>query len=255
MNRFNLTEVRDILNELHDRYNNHGFIAFDPVSIPHKFSRKEDIEVSAFLTATIAWGQRSQILKNALWLMELMDNAPYDFIMNADTNALKRLKKFYYRTFQSSDLYLFVEVLQSLYKEKGLEGVFLSAYKEHGSIKAGLESLYEKFLQTPHQSRSMKHIANVAKGSSAKRLNMFLRWMIRSDKHGVDFGLWNEIPSSALYIPLDVHSGRIARELKILDRKQNDWKAVEELTINLRLVDPDDPVRFDYALFGFGVNQ
>ena len=249
------SELKELLEELHDKYNRIDFIAMDPISIPHSFTRKEDIEIAGFFAATLAWGQRSQIIKNAKFLMELMEYSPYEFVSHASKNDLKRLDKFYYRTFKSVDALFFVSATREIYKQGGLENIFSTAYREKGSLRAGLLNLYEVFSSVQHEERSMKHIANVQKGSSAKRLNMFLRWMVRSDNRGVDFGLWKGVPASALYIPIDVHSGRIARELNLLSRKQNDWKAVVELTESLKVINPEDPIKYDFALFGFGVNQ
>lgn len=253
--KLNPKELKELLEELHDRYNRREFIEDDPICIPHRFTKKEDIEVAGFITALLAWGQRSQIIKNAQWLMDLMDNSPFNFIINASSSDLNRLDKFYYRTFNSIDAKFIVSGLRQIYENGGLHKLMVDAYDSTSSIKVGLEKLHHYFESLPSNSRSMKHIANVNKGSSAKRLNMYLRWMIRQDDRRVDFGLWKEIPSSSLFIPLDVHSGRIARELKLLNRNQNDWKAVEELTINLRKIDSTDPVKYDFALFGLGVNN
>lgn len=252
----NRQEIKEILEELHDRFNRKGFIENDPISIPHRFSLKEDIEVAGFLSATLAWGQRSQIVLKANKLMELMENTPFDFVVNAGEKELMGLDKFYYRTFQSADAKFFISTLQIIYKEyEGLEHLFSDAYQKEGNVDSGLKRLFTIFEKTPHEKRSIKHIASIAKGSSAKRLNMFLRWMVRKDKRGVDFGLWNNIPMSALYLPLDVHTGRTARELKLLTRRQNDWKSVVEVTNNLREMDPDDPIKYDFALFGAGIEK
>jgi uncharacterized protein (TIGR02757 family) len=248
-------EQKDILAELHDRYNRLSFIEEDPISIPHSFSVKEDIEISGFLTAIIAWGQRAQILKKSRQLMQMMDNSPCDFVLHASEEELKRLSSFYYRTFKSVDLFFIIRVLKRIYSSSiGLEEIFTSEFTNTGSVESGLIKLYKIFHQTEHENRSMKHIANISKGSSAKRLNMFLRWMVRKDGRGVDFGIWKNINSSALFVPLDVHTGRTARLFGLLERKQNDWKAAKELTNNLREFDLNDPVKYDFALFGAGVN-
>jgi len=188
-------------------------------------------------------------------MLELMENQPYSFVMQAQGSDLKRFEHFVYRTFNSSDLLFLLEALRQLYATNGgLEEVCTQFYLQHGTIKDTINGLRARLLQSPHLKRSEKHLANPQKGSAAKRINMFLRWMVREDTRGVDFGLWKGIPSSALMIPLDVHSGNTARKLGLLLRKQNDWKAVEELTATLRRFDPDDPVKYDYALFGMGVN-
>ncbi len=237
-------------------YNRFSFIAEDPISIPHRFSRKEDIEIAGFLTALISWGRRPAILKSAMKLMQLMDEAPYDFITNHTGSDLKRLSGFVYRTFNSSDLLFVVEALRRLYREKGgLETVCNQAYATSGNMGTTITGLRRALLKTEHLARSEKHLAAPEKGSAAKRINMFLRWMVRRDDKGVDFGIWKAIPPSALMIPLDVHSGNTARHLGLLQRKQNDWKAVEELTAALRRFDPEDPVKYDYALFGAGIYE
>ncbi len=252
----NSTDIKGLLEELHDRFNRVDFIENDPISIPHSFTKKEDIEIAGYLSAILAWGKRSQIILKANSLMELMDNAPHDFVINANNKELTRLNSFYYRTFQAVDAHFFIVALKHIYKEcGGLETLFTSEYQKTKGIESGLKRLFSVFEGLPHEQRSMKHIANISKGSSAKRLNMFLRWMVRKDNRGVDFGLWDSIPMSALYLPLDVHTGRTARELKLLLRKQNDWKSVEEVTFKLRTFSPMDPVKYDFALFGAGIEK
>lgn len=249
-------EQKEILEELHNRFNRSGFIENDPISIPHRFSNKEDIEIAGFLSAVLAWGQRSQIIRKANQLMEIMDNSPADFIRNSSGEDQTRLKAFYYRTFQAVDALFFIKVLKYIYNEiGGLETVFSVEYAKYGNIVSGLKKLHQIFDSIEHEQRSMKHIANVTKGSSAKRLNMYLRWMVRNDDRGVDFGIWNSIPMSKLFLPLDVHTGRSARELNLLKRKQNDWKSVVELTSTLKEFDSEDPVKYDFALFGAGVER
>jgi len=249
-----LPKLKIFLDEKVAQYNQRTFISGDPVSIPHKFSIKADIEISGFLTALISWGRRDMIIQSANYLMELMDNNPFEFIINASKSDLKRLSLFYYRTFKADDLLFLIEALRIVYTEHGgLEQITRDGFDKNGKVKDSIIHIRKVLLQSPHLVRSEKHLANLEKGSAAKRINMFLRWMVRNDKNGVDFGLWKSIPPSALLCPLDVHSGRTARKLGLLLRKQNDWKAVEELTSNLRLLDPDDPVKYDYALFGIGV--
>lgn len=246
-------ELKELLNELYERYNRVEFIDNDPISIPHAFTEKEDVEISGFFAAILAWGQRAQIMRSAKWLLDIMDNSPYDFVINAGSADLQRLNKFYYRTFQSVDAVFLVKALRKIYSNGGLESLFTQTFDNTGSVKDCLIMLHKVFDSVPHEIRSMKHVANVQKGSSAKRLNMFLRWMVRNDNRGVDFGLWSGIPSSALYIPLDVHTGNSARALGILQRKQSDWKSVEEITSQLRIFDSNDPVKYDFALFGAGI--
>ena len=235
-------------------YNKPSFIHSDPISIPHQYTRKEDIEISAFITAIISWGRREQIIKSAFTLMNLMDNSPFNFICNAGKTEIEKLESFYYRTFNGDDLLFLIYALREVYLNLGgLENIAHNDFDHSGSIKSVIISIRDTLLKTPHLKRSQKHLANPESGSAAKRINMFLRWMIRQDSEGVDFGLWKTIPQSALMCPLDVHSGNVARKLGLLNRKQNDWKAVEELTENLKVFDTEDPVKYDFALFGIGV--
>lgn len=238
-------------------YNQLDFITDDPIQIPHIFSRKEDIEIAGFLTATIAWGQRKSIIKNAQKLMDLMYNSPYWFITsNISEEDKTALRQFVHRTFNGDDCLFFIESLRNIYlNHGGLEAVFTEGYKKDNTIFSALKHFRNVFLSVPHQKRVEKHLSDVTANSGAKRLNMFLRWMVRSDDTGVDFGLWKNIPASALMLPLDVHTGNVGRELDLLQRKQNDWKAVEEITANLRRFDPNDPIKYDFALFGTGVNK
>ena len=250
----NIEKVKPFLDEKVHQYNQPVFIDSDPISIPHQFNQKEDIEIAGFLTAIISWGRRTAIITSANQLMKLMDNSPYDFVINASSNELSKLSRFVYRTFNSDDLLFLINALKKIYSDKsGLEGVASYSYKNGGNIKGAITGIRDALLSNPHLKRSEKHLANPDKGSAAKRINMFLRWMVRKDEKGVDFGLWNNIPQNELMCPLDVHSGRVARKLGLLMRKQNDWKAVEELTENLKRFDPEDPVKYDFALFGLGV--
>lgn len=247
-------QILSLLNNKVLEYNRPNFIDSDPISIPHKFIEQKDIEISAYLTSIISWGRRPAILKGANRLMDLMGYEPYNFIMNAGQTELKQLEGFVYRTFNSDDLLFVVEAMKNLYSNySNMEELANKCFTENNDIKDVIIGIRNELLKTEHLKRSEKHLANPETGSAAKRTNMFLRWMIRQDTNGVDFGIWNKIPSSALMIPLDVHSGNIARQLGILTRKQNDWKAVEELTTKLREFDPHDPVKYDFALFGIGV--
>lgn len=251
--RLSAAELKDFLEAMVLKYNTVAFINGDPISIPHQYSLKEDIEVSGFLSATIAWGKRELIARSGLKLMDLIGNAPFDFVMSHTEKDLDRLSSFVYRTFQSQDLLFFIKALKNIYLHHGgLERVFTdgqTATNMHESI-AALRSL---FLQTEHQPRSRKHIADTTAGSAAKRIHMYLRWMVRRDNKGVDFGLWKDIPMSILSCPLDLHSATVSRKLGLLERKQNDLKAVNELDKNLRALDPLDPVKYDFALFGLGI--
>lgn len=246
-------DIKEFLDEKALQYNTVGFIETDPVSIPHGFDRKEDIEIAGFLTATIAWGNRTMILKNANKLMELMDNAPFDFVMDHRANNLRRFKGFVHRTFNDTDLSYFIESLKNIYAiHGGLEPLFTCNCSET-STRPAIQEFRNIFFALPHDQRTRKHVANPAEGSAAKRINMFLRWMVRSDNRGVDFGIWKQIKPSQLSCPLDVHSGNVARKLGLLTRSQNDAKALDELDAHLRLMDPADPVKYDFALFGLGV--
>lgn len=247
------SEFKSTLDELVDRYNRVSFIDDDPIQIPHRFSRLEDVEISGLLTATIAWGQRKTILKNANHLMDIMGQSPYEFVMNASAEDLRDLQ-FVHRTFNAEDLRYFIESLRSIYlKNKSLEGLFIPKKKEKDNFSA-IQRFREYIVQNADPGRTAKHIANPAKGAASKRIHMYLRWMVRKDDRGVDFGLWERIPMSKLSCPLDVHTGVNARALGLLTRKQNDRKAVEELDQSLRQLDPQDPVKYDFALFGMGVD-
>jgi uncharacterized protein (TIGR02757 family) len=248
----NFAELKEFLDEKADQYNNVFFIEKDPVFIPHQFTKKEDMEISGFLAATIAWGQRPTIIKNGLKLMHLMDDAPHEFILNYTPKELNRFDYFCHRTFNSNDLKYFIKSLRNIYKNHGgLHSVFHEKIEE-GMVYSLIHSR-KIFLKLKHEKRSEKHYADVASNAAAKRLNMFLRWMVRKDKRNIDFGIWNDFGPENLFCPLDVHSARVARKLGLLQRKQNDFKAVVELTNNLKQFDPNDPVKYDYALFGLGV--
>lgn len=248
-------EIFDFLEEKYFKYNNLSFIEKDPISIPHLFEKKEDVEIAAFFTATISWGQRISIIKSATELMKLMDNSPHLFIISASEKELMPLKKFVYRTFNGDDTLFFIKSLRNIYKKYGgIEELFINGFnKSDENLINGIANFRNAFFKLPHKQRIEKHFSNPLKNSSSKRLNMFLRWMIRKDKNKVDFGIWKNIKSSQLLCPLDIHSGRVARELGLLKRKQDDLKAVIELTDKLKEFDHNDPVKYDFALFGLGV--
>jgi uncharacterized protein (TIGR02757 family) len=247
-------ELKDFLDYKYTIYNQPSFVETDPVSIPHLYTLPEDIEVAGFLTATIAWGQRKSILKNASRLMEQLAHKPFEFLMEASDEQLLRASEFVHRTFNRVDTFYFLKSLRNIYKHHGgLRTVFEDSFHKHGNIKLCLAEFRTLFLSCDPEIRTCKHVSDVTRGSSAKRLNMYLRWLVRNDKQGVDFGIWKAIPASALYLPLDVHTGNVSRKLQLLQRKQNDWQAVEEITEKLRIFDPQDPVKYDFALFGLGV--
>lgn len=249
----NKTELKSFLNEKVILYNNPNFIESDPIQIPHLFSLKEDIEIAGFLAATIAWGNRKMIINNSHKMMQLMGNSPYDFVMSHNENQLESLDNFVHRTFNGQDFIQFIKSLQNIYtNHNGLEAIFAKNATKN-SMQKSISEFKKIFFEGNHLARTQKHISDPMNGSAAKRINMFLRWMIRQDNNGVDFGLWKTIPTSALSCPLDVHSGNVARKLELLLRKQNDAKALSELDINLRLLDVNDPAKYDFALFGLGV--
>lgn len=249
----NWEELKEFLDEKANLYNNLNFIESDPIQIPHRYQLKEDIEIAGFLASTLAWGNRKMIINKTSELMERMGNSPYDFVMNYDEEEFEKIETFKHRTLNSIDMHFYLSSLRNIYENHGgLEKIFAFQGEDQDSLRA-IENFREKFLEIPHQTRSEKHLSSPAKGSAAKRLNMFLRWMVRKDNAGVDFGIWNSISPSQLVCPLDVHSGNVARHLGILTRKQSDWKAAMELHSRLKEFDPNDPTKYDYALFGLGV--
>jgi len=249
----NRAALKEFLDEKVIEYNNPSFIETDPIQIPHQFLTKEDIEIAGFLTATIAWGNRKMIIRNANKMMKLMGNSPYDFVINHKEHHLDNFEEFVHRTFNSTDFKYFIKALKHIYTEyESLENIF-QAHPTENSLQPAIHHFKKVFFEINHQQRTEKHISDPLKGSAAKRINMFLRWMIRKDKSGVDFGIWKSISPSVLSCPLDVHSGNVARKLNLLTRKQNDAKALAELDAYLRTMDPIDPVKYDFALFGLGV--
>jgi uncharacterized protein (TIGR02757 family) len=250
------TEIKEFLDEKYEQYNRPDFIETDPIKIPHIFSDHRDIEIAGFFASTIAWGNRNTIIKNGLQLMQLMDNSPYDFIINSDDNDYRYFRDFKHRTFNNHDTVYFIKSLKNIYNKYGsIKSLFENSYKKSGDLKDAIVDFRRVFFEIPPPQRTLKHVSDVAKKAAAKRINMFLRWMVRKDRCGVDFGIWNNIPSSALYIPLDVHTGSVSRKLGLLKRQQNDWPAVDELTAILRTFDKDDPVKYDFALFGLGIRD
>ncbi len=254
---FQESELKHFLDEKVIQYNRPLFIESDPISIPHLFSKKEDIEIAGFLTSTIAWGQRPVIIRNSFSLIERMEMTPHEFVISATANDLKKLDLFVHRTFNQLDAKCFIRALRNIYLNYGgLEKVFADGFNFNTEISPAQNAIIHFrtiFLNLKHNSRSDKHISNPASNSSAKRINMYLRWMVRQDKTGVDFGIWKSISPARLQIPLDVHVGNVARKLGILKRTQSDWKAVEELTAVLRTFDENDPIKYDFALFGLGI--
>jgi len=248
-------EIFDFLNEKADGYNQPSYIESDPLQIPHRYELKQDVEISAFLAATIAWGNRKSIIKDAEKIMDFMGNSPYDFIMNTRENHFSKIRdKAIHRTFNGEDLLEFSMNLKRLYQHQNSLSYYFKTKTEEENFYHALERFRSEFLRDKNH-RSRKHVSSTYKNSAAKRLMMFLRWMVRKDSKGVDLGIWNDLNPAKLSCPLDVHSGRVARSLGILNRKQNDWKAVEELDIVLRKYNSSDPAIYDFALFGLGISN
>ena len=281
----NKKALRDFLEKKVVEYNSHSFVAADPISVPHRFNKKQDIEIAGFFTSVFSWGNRTTIIQKSTELITSMDNAPYDFILHHRSSDLKRFQHFKHRTFNTTDLLYFFQFLQSHYrKSDSLESAFLPAIPHLKNIKKPVprNSLTEKKISRPNDilgsqeefvknglsafytyffsledapRRTRKHIANPDKNSACKRLNMYLRWMVRKDNCGVDFGIWDKISAADLICPLDLHVARVARRFGLISRKQSDWETAMQLTHALRAMDKDDPVKFDFALFGLGAAE
>lgn len=250
-------EIKQRLDYFVVKYNQSNFIERDPISIPHLFSKKEDIEIIGLLVATISWGNRNSIIKSANKMLQLINHQPFEFVMNYKECDYNNIAEFKHRTFNGFDLHFFLLRLKDIYtNHNGLESIFTKGFSNKNESAQAISYFRNIFIPNQFSTvRTSKHIANPLKGSASKRLNMFLRWMVRNDKNNVDFGLWKNISSSKLSCPLDVHSGRTARTHFLLNRKQNDLKAVNELDLSLRLLDKEDPVKYDFALFGMGIEK
>jgi len=247
-------ELKQFLNRKVDLYNQPSFIKDDPISIPHLFTKQQDIEIAGFFAAIFSWGNRTTIINKSTELMQLMDMQPHAFCLHHDLGGLKRLAGFKHRTFNADDLYYFIEFFQQHYsKHETLETAFFP--RKGMTVEEGLNHFSNYCFSFEHLKRTEKHISSPVKKSTCKRLNMYLRWMVRTDHKGVDFGIWKNIQPSQLICPLDVHVSRVARQYGLLQRKQNDWEAATELTANLRNLDQQDPVKYDFALFGTGVME
>jgi uncharacterized protein (TIGR02757 family) len=246
-------ELKEFLDFKADQYNEPGFIESDPISVPHRYESKEDIEVAGLLVSVISWGNRKAIVKNGHRMMDLLGSSPYDFVMNHNHADLRKLNGFVHRTFNGQDFIHFIKALKNMYqKHGGMEKIFAD-HASNDSLQPAIHEFKKIFYGTRHHFRTTKHIPDPLKGSSAKRINMYLRWMIRKDQKGVDFGIWKSVPQHILSCPLDIHSGNVARKLGILDRIQNDSRALNILDRNLRRMDQNDPVKYDFALFGLGI--
>lgn len=248
----NMSELKEFLDEKVELYNRPAFIELDPISIPHRYTLKGDIEIAGFLAATIAWGNRKMILRSSARMMEILEDSPFEFIVNSSDCELDQAVRFVHRTFNAVDLAYFLQALRHIYRDRGGLELIFETYKTSDSLQPAIHELHRIFFELPHEKRTERHVSDPFKGSAAKKINMYLRWMIRKDNKGVDFGIWKSISPSILSCPLDVHSGNVARKLGLLKRKQNDAKAVAELDGVLRSFDPDDPVKYDFALFGLG---
>ena len=249
-------ETKKKLDYFVEKYNNSNFIESDPIGLVHGFTSQKDIEIFGLIIATISWGNRKSIIKSGKNLLKIMNNDPFNFIINFNENELNLLNDFKHRTFNTFDLQFFILRLQKIYKRfSSLEELFAPDFKKNNNSFEAIVNFRKEFLGEHYEIRTKKHVANPTKGSAAKRINMFLRWMVRKDNKGVDFGIWDKISPSKLSCPLDIHSGRSARAFNLLKREQNDWKAVEELDISLRKLDYKDPVKYDFALFGMGIES
>lgn len=254
--RLNKTALKALLDEKVLQYNERGFIQNDPITIPHRFKGLQDIEISGLFAAVLAWGQRKTIIRKCDELMNLMDDDPYRFITQHQDKDLKRFKDFKHRTFNLTDTLYFIASLKSFYnKHDSLEEAFFTDEKDE-TVERGLIQFHHRFFSLEnHPHRTKKHLPTPERKSTCKRINMFLRWMVRSDEHGVDFGLWKKIQPSQLICPCDLHVDRVARKLKLITRNQTDWQTALQLTANLRKLDPKDPVKYDFALFGLGIEE
>lgn len=248
-----MNDLKAFLDQKVSEYNQPGFIPHDPVSIPHRFRKKQDIEIAGFFAAVLAWGQRKTIINKCAELLQMMDNDPYNFILHHTDQDLKAIEKFKHRTFNSTDTLYFIFALRQLYKQHSSLEYYFQVPKTDETIERGLINFYTTFFSFDHPARTRKHIATPERKSTCKRLVMYLRWMVRKDNAGVDFGLWKKITPAQLVCPCDLHVDRVARKLKLIKRKQTDWLTALELTSNLRAFDPLDPVKYDFALFGMGV--
>lgn len=247
-----ITDIKEFLDQKVFEFNQAFFIAHDPISIPHRYTQKEDIEIAGFIAATLAWGNRKSILQNANKLMDKMGDSPFDYVMSASLKQINGIE-FVHRTFNSQDLHCFIFCLRNLYKKHGGMQAVFEKHAKPESMQYSISAFKKTFFEIEHPQRTEKHVSDPLKGSSAKRINMMLRWFVRKDKKGVDFGIWNgKMQAHQLSLPLDVHTGNIARKLGLLHRKQNDAKAVLEIDAVLRSFDPIDPVKYDFALFGLG---
>ena len=251
-------DLKEFLDEMVEKYNQPDFIAFDPICIPHQFSKKQDIEIAGFFAAILAWGQRKTIINKTKELMAMMDHAPFDFMINHQEQDLKPFLHFKHRTFNDVDTLYFIHFFSRYYSNhSSLEDAFCIGLSDSENIMSTLlTNFHQFFFESPDSPpRTRKHIATPRRNSACKRINMFLRWMVRNDDKGVDFGLWKKIKPYQLICPCDLHVDRVARKLGLITRKQTDWLTAMELTTKLRRFDPEDPIKYDFALFGLGLAE
>ena len=251
----NSVDLKSFLDQKVEEYNQPGFIEHDPIVIPHSYSKKQDIEIAGFIAAVFAWGQRKTIINKSNEFLSLMGNDPHNFVLNHTDDDLIPFQGFKHRTFNATDALYFIHFFQWFYRRyESLEEAFVK--DRFLDMEKSLTGFFELFFSLPdHPRRTFKHVPTPARKSACKRMNMFLRWMVRKDDKGVDFGIWDEIPTSGLICPCDLHVDRVARRLGLISRKQTDWQTAMELTNNLRSLDPVDPVKYDFALFGLGVEE
>ncbi len=254
--KLKLSELKEFLDQKSDQYNQPAFIEYDPISIPHAFKKKQDIEIAGLFASVLAWGQRVTIVRKCRELLTAMDNDPHNFILGHNENDLRVFENFKHRTFNLTDTLYFINFLQWFYKNhSSLEEAFIVPRADK-TVENGLINFHDLFFSLPdYPYRTRKHIATPERKSTCKRLNMYLRWMVRRDSRGVDFGIWHSISPAQLICPCDLHVDRVARKLKLIRRKQTDWITALELTSNLRFLNPEDPVRYDFALFGIGIEE
>lgn len=257
--KINYDELKEFLDAQVELYNRPQFITFDPILIPHQYSKKQDIEIAGFFAATLAWGQRVTIINKCKELLAMMDNTPHDFLIHHTLSDLKPFEKFKHRTFNATDALYFIESLSTFYKKNNsLESAFIGkdVTNQEFPIESRLINFHHTFFSLPdYPKRTIKHVSTPARKSACKRLNMYLRWMVRQDNKGVDFGIWKKISPSQLVCPCDVHVERVARKFKLIRGKGMNWQTALELTTNLRKLDPTDPVKYDFALFGLGISE
>jgi uncharacterized protein (TIGR02757 family) len=256
MRRKLLLDLKPFLDSKVEQYNRPSFIENDPVLIPHRFGKKQDIEIAGFFAAMLAWGQRITIINKTSELLQMMDNSPHDFLLHHKRAELKPFEKFMHRTFNGTDALYFIDFLSQYYrKHESLEKAFIVT-SSSGTTEQSLVNFHRLFFSLPDfPIRTKKHVATPERKSACKRMNMFLRWMVRKDNQGVDFGIWTNLSPVQLVCPCDLHVERVARKLKLISRKQMNWETALELTANLRKLDPLDPVKYDFALFGLGIEE